>query len=80
MPRSNWPWRSRPRLGERAERDIPTGLVQLFDSYLVYEAADGLVFVDQHSAHERVLYEAAMERLTGGGADPSACSCPSRSS
>ncbi len=55
--------------GERAERDIPTGLVQLFDSYLVYEGADGLVFVDQHSAHERVLYEAAMERLTGGGAD-----------
>ena len=55
--------------GERAERDIPTGLVQLFDSYLVYEGADGLVFVDQHSAHERVIYEAAMERLTGGGAD-----------
>jgi len=55
--------------GERVERDIPAGLVQLFDAYLVYEGADGLVFVDQHSAHERVIYEATMERLTGAGAD-----------
>jgi DNA mismatch repair protein MutL len=54
---------------ERAEREIPAGLVQLFDSYLVYEGADGLVFVDQHSAHERVIYEATMDRLTGAGAD-----------
>jgi DNA mismatch repair protein MutL len=43
---------------------LPTP-VQLFDSYLVYEADGGLVFVDQHSAHERVIYEATMARLTG---------------
>ncbi|HMV34152.1 MAG TPA: hypothetical protein PKA50_18690, partial [Gemmatimonadales bacterium] len=42
-------------------------ITQLFNTYLVYESADGLVFVDQHSAHERVLYEQVMERLTGGG-------------
>jgi DNA mismatch repair protein MutL len=54
---------------EAAAPDIPAGLVQLFDSYIVYEGADGLVFVDQHSAHERVIYEATIERLTGGGAD-----------
>ncbi|MBK6778862.1 MAG: DNA mismatch repair endonuclease MutL [Gemmatimonadetes bacterium] len=42
-------------------------ITQLFNTYLVYESADGLVFVDQHSAHERVLYEQVLERLTGGG-------------
>ena len=43
-------------------------LVQLFDSYIVYEAPEGLVIVDQHSAHERVLYEAVLDQLKGGGA------------
>ena len=43
-------------------------LVQLFDTYLTYETPDALVFVDQHSAHERVLYEQVMAQLTGGSA------------
>ncbi len=43
-------------------------LLQVFDSYIVYQAQEGLVFVDQHSAHERVLYERTMAQLTGGGA------------
>ncbi|MEO8295660.1 MAG: hypothetical protein ABI613_09110, partial [Gemmatimonadota bacterium] len=40
-------------------------LVQLFDTYIVYEVPHAWVIVDQHSAHERVIYEAAMEQLTG---------------
>ncbi|MBA3495553.1 MAG: DNA mismatch repair endonuclease MutL [Gemmatimonadales bacterium] len=43
-------------------------LVQMFDTYIVYEAPDGIVIVDQHSAHERVLYETVMAQLTGGDA------------
>ena len=45
-------------------------LLQVFDTYLVYEAPEGVVIVDQHSAHERVLYETVMAQLTG--ADPPA--------
>jgi len=45
-------------------------LLQVFDTYIVYEAPDGVVIVDQHSAHERVLYELVMAQLTG--ADPPA--------
>jgi DNA mismatch repair protein MutL len=43
-------------------------LVQMFDSYIVYQVAEGIVIVDQHSAHERVLYERVMAQLTGADA------------
>jgi len=42
-------------------------MLQLFNTYLVYEGPDGLVFVDQHSAHERVIYESVMRRFEAGG-------------
>ena len=46
--------------------DVP--LVQVFDSYIMYEGPDGVIIVDQHSAHERVLYEAVLTQLSGVGA------------
>jgi DNA mismatch repair protein MutL len=44
-------------------------LFQLLDTYIVYPGGDGVVVVDQHSAHERVIYERVMARLTGAGTD-----------
>ena len=46
--------------------DVP--LVQVFDCYIVYEGPEGVVIVDQHSAHERVLYESILAQFRGGGA------------
>ena len=46
----------------------PHPIAQLFDTYITYESGDSLVFVDQHSAHERVLFEEVMAQLTGGSA------------
>jgi DNA mismatch repair protein MutL len=43
-------------------------LFQLRRTYLLYEHDDGVVLIDQHSAHERVLYEQFMRQMTGGGA------------
>jgi DNA mismatch repair protein MutL len=40
-------------------------LGQVHDTYVVAEAADGLVLVDQHAADERIHYERLRERLDG---------------
>jgi DNA mismatch repair protein MutL len=50
--------------GPAVEAPLPA-LTQLFDTYIGYEVPEAWVIVDQHSAHERVLYEATMAQLTG---------------
>jgi DNA mismatch repair protein MutL len=56
--------------GQRPEPDLgfQQPLLQLFDSYIAYQAPDALIIVDQHSAHERILYEQVLAQLTGGEA------------
>lgn len=49
----------------RSPSDVPP-LVQLQRSYLMFEHEHGVVLIDQHSAHERVLYEAFMGTLQRG--------------
>jgi DNA mismatch repair protein MutL len=56
--------------GAQPAEGFSVPLLQVFDTYIVYEAPEGVVIVDQHSAHERVLYELVMAQLTG--ADPPA--------
>jgi len=43
-------------------------LLQVFDTYLLFQTDSGVAIVDQHSAHERVLYEMVMRQLAGDGA------------
>lgn len=52
-----------------AVRADPThaGPWQLHDSYILMPTRRGLLVIDQHSAHERVLFEQTMERFTKGG-------------
>ncbi len=47
--------------------EFPLGIArgQVANTYIVAEAADGLVIVDQHAAHERLV----LERLRAAGAD-----------
>lgn len=43
-------------------------LLQVFDTYILFQTDGGVAIVDQHSAHERVLYEDVMRQLSGDGA------------
>ncbi len=43
-------------------------LFQLRRTYIAFEHEDGLVLIDQHSAHERVLYEQFMHTIESGAA------------
>jgi DNA mismatch repair protein MutL len=55
----------RAEMAEPVEADYPLGVArgQVAQTYIVAEAADGLVIVDQHAAHERLV----LERLRAAG-------------
>lgn len=40
--------------------------IQLHNSYLVAESEDGLIIIDQHALHERIMYEDLLARLSRG--------------
>ena len=52
----------------RAEPLLVPPLMQLRRTYITFEHDDGIVLIDQHSAHERVLYERFVRTLERGEA------------
>src|SRR2546427_831897 len=42
-------------------------LAQFWDTYILASAPDGLVILDQHAAHERILYERLLAESRSGG-------------
>ncbi|MBI3408453.1 MAG: DNA mismatch repair protein MutL, partial [Planctomycetes bacterium] len=40
--------------------------IQLHNTYLVVETTDGMLVIDQHALHERVLFEQLKERIAAG--------------
>jgi DNA mismatch repair protein MutL len=40
--------------------------IQVHDSYLIAETGDGMVVIDQHALHERILYEELRSRVAHG--------------
>jgi DNA mismatch repair protein MutL len=53
--------------GMAAEPEPRPVLWQVHDSYILAETRTGLLIIDQHSAHERILFQQLMEAFDRGG-------------
>jgi DNA mismatch repair protein MutL len=61
-PRHGVPTYEMPRM-RPADR-----VLQIHSSYLITQDAHGVVIIDQHALHERVMFEKLLARVTGAGA------------
>ncbi len=46
--------------------ELPVPAIQFHNSYLVAESDDGLIIIDQHALHERIMYEDLLARISRG--------------
>lgn len=61
---TNWPKRS-----ELPKEPIRERVLQVQDTYLVVETDEGMLVIDQHALHERVLFEEFKARIREGNLD-----------
>jgi DNA mismatch repair protein MutL len=63
------PERAREKGVAVAPIELPTKAIQVHDTYLIAETDDGMVVIDQHALHERILYEEMKARVLSGGVE-----------
>jgi len=52
-----------PSVREVVAQFEPAQIIQLYDSYLVMETPEGMLVIDQHALHERILFEQFKKRV-----------------
>jgi DNA mismatch repair protein MutL len=58
---------SAPPLDDLLDRPLGAARTQLHEAYIVAQTRNAVVIVDQHAAHERLVYERIKRALTNGG-------------
>jgi DNA mismatch repair protein MutL len=56
-----------PGVGVAVDPPVRPPLWQIHDTYILAETRSGLLIIDQHSAHERILFHELMDRFSEGG-------------
>jgi len=57
---------SQSLLASRDPAEAGRKAIQVHDSYLIVETGDGMMVIDQHALHERILYEELKSRVAKG--------------
>jgi len=55
-----------PDLPQSLPSPRPNKVIQLYDAYLVMETEQGMLVIDQHALHERILFDQLKRRLQSG--------------
>jgi DNA mismatch repair protein MutL len=59
-----------------ADRPLGAARAQLHENYLIAQTSDGIVIVDQHAAHERLVYEKLKRQMAENGVSAQALLIP----
>ena len=59
--------RAEPAAAELLDRPLGAARAQLHETYIVAQTRDSMVIVDQHAAHERLVYERIKGAMANGG-------------
>jgi DNA mismatch repair protein MutL len=65
-----------PRVENSQAPERPVNALQLHNRYLIAESDDGMVVIDQHALHERILYEHLREKVLAGALESQALLVP----
>lgn len=63
-------------IGDNVDRPLGAARAQLHETYVVAQTADGMVIVDQHAAHERLVYERMKTAMADKGVERQALLIP----
>jgi DNA mismatch repair protein MutL len=59
--------RDAPLASDQVDRPLGAACAQVHDTYIVAQTRDGIIIVDQHAAHERIVYERLKAALASTG-------------
>jgi DNA mismatch repair protein MutL len=54
-------------IGDLVDRPLGAARTQIHETYIVSQTRDGLIIIDQHAAHERIVYERLKASLAKNG-------------